>query len=74
MMEKEEMEVIFSAIKLLEDAIEKGNRSYISDTITDSAKQILRSYMDDNTISMIAHNNGQITMRGIPQINFTEEE
>ncbi len=74
MMEKEEMEVIFSAIKLLEDAIEEGNRSYISDTITDSAKQILRSYMDDNTISMIAHNNGQITMRGIPQINFTEEE
>ena len=73
-MDNEEMIIIFSAIKLLEDAVVKQNRSYISDTLTDSAKQILRSYMDDNTISMIAHNNGQITMRGLPDTHFTEEE
>jgi hypothetical protein len=72
-MDLEEMTIIFSAIKLLEDAVEKQNRSYIGDTLTDSAKQILRSYMDDKTISMIAHNNGQISMRGLPE-NFMEEE
>ena len=74
-MEKEEMLIIYSAIECLEGWFTEGGKikdTSMASTLVDSAKQILRSYMDDNTISMIAYNNGPIVMRGTPIVN--EEE
>jgi len=76
MMEKEEMLIIYSAIECLEGWFTEEGKirdNSMANTLVDSAKQILRSYLDDNTISMIAHNDGPISMRGLPE-NFIEEE
>jgi len=69
MLEKEEMLIIYSALELLENE----DMNPMQNTLADSAKQILLTHLNDDTITQIIQNDGELVIRGLPQ-HFEEEE
>lgn len=67
---QEEWQVILSALKM------SNPNSPLEQTITDSALNLVNSYMDDNIMVETAFNDGTITIRGfgIPENILNEME